>query len=117
VQFDAIWSSTTKTSTNNEASTSQVSVETCDEQIAQENDQLKREDKKLELEVNKLKKQAKVQPPQDNHNNMVKKLEKGKTAPKIASQAPKKQVQKVRDAKVEYPRSVSLNARRPHIKS
>jgi hypothetical protein len=58
VQFDALWSSTSKTSTNNEASTSQVRVETCDEQIAQEN--LKREVKQLELEVNKLKKQAKV---------------------------------------------------------
>jgi cell division protein FtsB len=54
---------------------------------------LKREVKKLELEVNKLKKQAKVQPPQDNHTNMVKKLEKGKVTPKIASQPPKKQVQ------------------------
>jgi hypothetical protein len=41
VQFDALWSSTSKTSTNNEASTSQVSLETCDEQIAQENDHLK----------------------------------------------------------------------------
>jgi hypothetical protein len=60
VQFDALWSSTSKTSTNNKASTSQMSVETCDDQIAQENDNLKREDKKLELEVNKLKKQAKV---------------------------------------------------------
>jgi hypothetical protein len=39
---------------------------------------LKREVKKLELQVNKLKKQAKVQPPQDNRNNMVKKLEKEK---------------------------------------
>jgi hypothetical protein len=39
----------------------------------------KREVKKLELEVNKLKKQAKVQPPQDNHSNVVKKLEKGKS--------------------------------------
>jgi hypothetical protein len=56
VQFDALWSSTSKTSTNNEACTSQVSMETCDEQIAQENDHLKREFKKLELEVNKLKK-------------------------------------------------------------
>jgi cell division protein FtsB len=55
-----------------------VSVETCDNQIAQENNHLKREVKKLELEVNKLKKQAKVQPPQDNCNNMVKKLEKEK---------------------------------------
>jgi hypothetical protein len=35
---------------------SQVSVETCDDQIAQENDHLKREVKNLELEVNKLKK-------------------------------------------------------------
>jgi hypothetical protein len=49
---------------------------------------MKREVKKLELEVNKLKKQAKVQPTQDNCNNMVKKLEKGKTTPKIASQPP-----------------------------
>jgi cell division protein FtsB len=117
VQFDALWSSTSKTSTNDKASTSQVSVETCDEQVAQENNHLKREVKKLKLEVNKLKKQAKVQPPQDNHNNMVKKLEKGKTAPKIASQPPKKQVQKERDKKVEYARSVFLNVRRPHIKS
>jgi chromosome segregation ATPase len=63
VQFDAFWSSTFKTSTNDKASTSQVSVETCDNLIAQENDHLKREVTKLELEVNKLKKQAKVQPP------------------------------------------------------
>jgi cell division protein FtsB len=50
------------TSTNNEASTSQVSVKTYDDQIAQENDHLNREIKKLELKVNKLRKQAKVQP-------------------------------------------------------
>jgi hypothetical protein len=56
VQFGALWSSTFKTSTNDKASTSQVSVETCDDQIAQKNDHLKREVKKLELEVNKLKK-------------------------------------------------------------
>jgi hypothetical protein len=56
VQFGALWSSTSKTSTNDKASTSQVSVETCDDLIAQENDHLKREVKKLELEVNKLKK-------------------------------------------------------------
>jgi hypothetical protein len=78
VQFDALWSSTSKTSTNDKASTSQVSVETYDDQIAQENDLLKREVKNLKLEVNKLKKQAKVQPPQDNRSNVVKKLEKEK---------------------------------------
>jgi hypothetical protein len=94
-----------------------VSVETCDDQIAQENDNLKREVKKLELEVNKLKKQAKVKPPQDNRSNVVKKLEKGKTASKIASQPSKKQVQNEKDEKIEYARSVFFNARRPHIKS
>jgi hypothetical protein len=59
-----------------------VSVETWDDQIAQENDHLKREVKKLELEVNKLKKQARVQPSQDNCSNVVKKLEEGKNCTK-----------------------------------
>jgi hypothetical protein len=117
VQFDALWSSTSKTSTNDKASISQVSVETCDNLIAQENDHLKTEVKKLELEVNKLKKQAKVQPPQDNRSNVVKKLEKGKTVPKIASQPSKTRVQNEKDEKVEYARSVFLNARRSHIKN
>jgi hypothetical protein len=83
-----------------------VSVETCDDQIAQENDHLKREVKKFELEVNKFKKQAKVQPPQDNCSNVVKKLEKRKIAPKIASQPLMKQVQNEKYEKVEYARSV-----------
>jgi hypothetical protein len=60
VQFGALWSSTYKTSTNDKSSTNQVSVETYDDLIAKENDHLKREVKKLELEVNKLKKQSKV---------------------------------------------------------
>jgi cell division protein FtsB len=37
-----------------------VCVELCDEAIGKENDHLKREVKKLKLEVNKLKKQTKV---------------------------------------------------------
>jgi hypothetical protein len=73
--------------------------------------------KKPELEVNKLKKQAKVQPPQNNHSNVVRNLEKEKITPKIASQPSKKQVQNKKDEKVEYARSVFLNAREPHIKS
>jgi hypothetical protein len=48
VQFDALWSSTSKPSNNNEASTGEVRVETCDEEIAKENDQLKLEVKRLE---------------------------------------------------------------------
>jgi hypothetical protein len=71
---------------------------------------LKREVKKLEFEVNKLKKQSKVQPAQDNRSNVTKKLEKEKTAPKISSQPPKKQVQDENGEKIDY-------SRRPHIKS
>jgi hypothetical protein len=48
---------------------------------------------------------------------MVKKLKKGRTTPKITSQQPKKQVQHQKDERIEYARSVFLNARRPHIKS
>jgi hypothetical protein len=40
-----------------------VLVESCDKAIGKENDHLKREVKKLELEGNKLKKQTKVQSP------------------------------------------------------
>jgi hypothetical protein len=144
VQFDVLCSSTSKTSVDPkapQASTSKgsercynldindlcaqsqhsnvekVLVETCDDAIGKENDHLKREVKKLELEKNKLKKQTKVQPPQGNHRNIVKKLAKGRTAPKIASQQPRKQVQHEKDEKVECARSVFLNARWPHIKS
>jgi hypothetical protein len=63
VQFDALWSSNSKPSNNNKASTSQVSVKTCDEEITQESDQLKLEVKRLEQMVSKLVKQAKVRPP------------------------------------------------------
>jgi hypothetical protein len=44
-----------------------VCVESCDEIIAQENDHLKLEIKRFELEVSKLKEQVKVQPSQGNH--------------------------------------------------
>jgi hypothetical protein len=94
-----------------------VLIETCDDAISKENDHLKREVKKLELEVNKLKKQTKVQHPQYNHSNMVKKLEKGRITLKIASQQQRKQVHYEKDEKVEYARSVFFNARRLHIKN
>jgi FtsZ-binding cell division protein ZapB len=73
IQFDALWSSSSKISSDPEAPQASISkgcynidinascsniekvlVETCDETIAQENNHLKREVKKLELEVNKL---------------------------------------------------------------
>jgi hypothetical protein len=52
-------------------------VETYDEQIAQENNQLKLEVKRLEQMVSNFVKQAKVRHFQDNYRNMVNKLEKG----------------------------------------
>jgi hypothetical protein len=63
-----------------------VSVETCYEAIAQENDYLKLQVKRLEQIVSELLKQAKVRPYQDNCRNMVNKLEKGSTVTKQASQ-------------------------------
>jgi hypothetical protein len=41
---------------------------------------------------------------------MVKKLEKGRIVPKIASQQLNKQVQHEKDEKIKYARSVFLNA-------
>jgi hypothetical protein len=70
-----------------------------------------------------LEKQAKTQPSQDNHRNMVNKLEKGRTMPKLAPQHHmkpthhKKEERVNIDEKIEYARSVFLNARRPHIKN
>jgi hypothetical protein len=86
VQFNVVWSSTSKTPTNNEVSKSQVSVKSCDEQIAQENDHLKLEVKRLEQMVSNFVKQAKVGPFQDNRRNMVNMLEKGSNITKQASQ-------------------------------
>jgi hypothetical protein len=122
VQFEALWSSNSKTSTNNEASTSQVCVETCDEQIAQENGHLKIEVKRLEQMVSNFVKQAKVRPFQDNHRNIVNKLEKGSNITKQASQLSnkaqplKKQQKIIEEEKLEYARSAYMNVRRPHIK-
>jgi hypothetical protein len=60
-----------------------VLVESCDEAISKENDHLKGKVKNLELEVNKLKKQTKVKPPQDNRSNMLNKLEQGRTVKRL----------------------------------
>jgi hypothetical protein len=70
-----------------------------------------------------LEKQAKAQASQDNRRNMVNKLEKGGTAPKLAPQYQmkhthhKKEERANIDEKIKYARSVFLNARRPHIKN
>jgi hypothetical protein len=123
VQFDALWSSTSKPSNNNETSTSQVGVETCDKEVAQENDQLKLEVKRREKMVSELVKKAKVRHPQNNRKNMVNKLEKGLNFTMQASQQSrkaqplKKQQKTIEEEKLEYARSAYINARRPHIKN
>jgi hypothetical protein len=101
----------------------QMLVESCDEAIGKENDNLKLEVKRLEQKVNVLEKQAKAQPSQDNHKNMMNKLENGKTVPKLSPQQQmrpthhKKKERASIDEKIKYVRSVFLNARRPHIKN
>jgi hypothetical protein len=70
-----------------------------------------------------LEKKAKAQPSQDNYRNMVNKLENGRTVPKLAPQHQKKPTHHKKeekaniDEKIEYERSMFLNARRPHIKN
>jgi hypothetical protein len=101
----------------------QVLIESCDEAISKMNNHLKLEVKKLEQKVSMLEKQAKVQPSQDNRRNMVNKLEKGKTVSKLAPQQQMKPIHHKKeekaniDEKIEYVRSVFLNARRLHIKN
>jgi hypothetical protein len=54
-------------------------IEPCDSFIASENDELKRENKILKMKLSGLKDKGHVQPSQDNHDHMVKKIEKGST--------------------------------------
>jgi hypothetical protein len=56
-----------------------VLVETCDSFIASENDELKRENEMLKMELSRLKDKCHVQLSQDNRDHIVKKLEKGST--------------------------------------
>jgi hypothetical protein len=54
-------------------------VESCDDLVAKENDELKQEVEKLQKDLYVLKEKSKVQPSQDNREDMVKKLEMGST--------------------------------------
>jgi hypothetical protein len=100
-----------------------VLVGSCDAAIGKENDDLKLEVKRLEQKVSMLEMQAKVQPFQDNRRNMVNKLEKGRTTSKLAPHQQtkpthhKKEERAKIDEKIEYARSVFLNAGRSHIKN
>jgi hypothetical protein len=56
-----------------------VLIEICYSFIASENDELKRENELLKIELSQLKDKGHVQLSQDNRDHMVKKLEKGST--------------------------------------
>jgi hypothetical protein len=56
-----------------------VLVEICDNFIVSENDELKRENEILKMELSLLKGKGHVKPSQDNRAHMVKKLENGST--------------------------------------
>jgi hypothetical protein len=83
---------------------------------------LKFEVKRLEQKVKALEKQVKAQPSQNNRRNMMNKLEKGKIVPKLAPQQEKRHIHHKKvgraniDEKIEYARSVFLNARMSHTK-
>ena len=63
-----------------------VVAESCDDLVAEENDQLKREVEELKIEMIKLKSKGQVQPSQDNRDHMVKKLEKGSNVTSFSPQ-------------------------------
>jgi hypothetical protein len=83
---------------------------------------LKLKVKRFEQKIKMLEKQVKPQPSQDNRRNMVNKIKKEKTTPKLATQYQIKPTHHNKeervniDEKIEYARSVFFNARRPHIK-
>jgi hypothetical protein len=56
-----------------------VLIETCDNLIVSENDELERENEMLKMEFSRLRSKGHVQPSQDNRDDIVKKLEKGST--------------------------------------
>jgi hypothetical protein len=62
-------------SQSQQSSIEQIYVDSCDDLIAEENDLLKLEVKRLELEMMKLQGKALGQPTQDNRDHMVNKLE------------------------------------------
>jgi hypothetical protein len=67
-------------SQESQSSIEHVLVESCDDLIAKENDELKQEVEKLQKDLYVLEEKNKVQASQDKRKDMVKKHEKGSTA-------------------------------------
>jgi hypothetical protein len=80
-----------------QSSIEHVFVESCDDLVAQENDELKQEVEKLKRDLYVLKEESQVQPPQDNRDNRVKELEKGST---VTSSTPQQHI-KINKSKIQ----------------
>jgi hypothetical protein len=80
-----------------------VLIETCDSLITSENDELKRENEIIKIELSWLKGKGHVQPSQDSHDYMVKKLEKESivTCTKLSQINLKASYQKVDKTKIK----------------
>uniref|UniRef100_K3ZLZ5 Uncharacterized protein n=1 Tax=Setaria italica TaxID=4555 RepID=K3ZLZ5_SETIT len=70
----------------NQSSIEHVFVESYNDLVAQENDELMQEVERLKKDLSELKGKSQVQPSQDNHEIMVKKVEKGSTVTYSAPQ-------------------------------
>ena len=75
-----------------QSSIEQVFVESCDDFIAQENEELMHDVKGLKEQVIKLKGKEKVRPSQDNRDSAVKKLEKGSNITRSTLQQDQKSI-------------------------
>ena len=91
-----------------------IIVESCDDLIAQENDELKREVGGLKMEMTKLKSKVQVKSSQDNRDNMVKKLEKGSNLTTFApqqGQAKRKSLVQLKKSNMEYKSTCSMESK------
>jgi hypothetical protein len=88
-------------SQSQQSSVEQVHVESCDDFVAQENDELKLEVRRLEFEMVKLEGKSLVQPTQDNRDHMMNKLESGITIIRPLSQQKYKSSHHKRQEKVK----------------
>jgi hypothetical protein len=88
-------------SQSQQSSVKKIHVDSCDGLIDEENNLLKLEVKRLELELIELQGKALGQPTQDNHDHMVNKLESGTTISKSFSQGKYKSPHHKRQEKVK----------------
>jgi hypothetical protein len=88
-------------SQSQQSSVEQIHVDSCNDLIAEENDLLKLEVKRIELEMVKLQGKALGQPTQDNRDHIVNNPESGTTITRSSSQQKSKSPHHKRQEKVK----------------